>query len=102
MGGEAEMKTKEREIGYKSGFELSERGKERLLGGEGDPFLFADWERIVFLHFLIEPGLLLPHVPPPLELELYDGQACVSLVALTMRRFRPPRTSSFAALLRPL
>src|SRR5207302_132766 len=95
-------KTKEMEIAYKTGFELSGRGKQRLLTGEGDPFLFADWERIVFLHFLIEPGLLLTHVPPPLELELYDGQACVSLVALTMRRFRSPRASSFAALLRLL
>lgn len=67
-----------------------------------DPFLFADWQRVVFLHYLVAPELLQPHVPRPLELELYQGNACVSLVALTMRRFRPCRWASLGWVFRPL
>jgi len=74
--------------------------KRRLLSTRGDPFLFADWERVVFLHFVIAPDLLC--LPDGIELELYDGKAVVSLVALTMRRFRPCRRVSLAWLLRPV
>jgi len=69
----------------------SAAARTRLLSRRGDPFLSADWERILFLHFAIEPELLRPFVLPPLELELYDGEAYVSVVAVTMRRFRPTR-----------
>jgi Uncharacterized conserved protein len=67
----------------------SDAAQQRLLSVRGDPFLFADWERILFLHFAIAPELLRPLIPPPLELDLYEGQAYLSLVAVTMRNFRP-------------
>jgi uncharacterized protein YqjF (DUF2071 family) len=63
--------------------------KDRLAAVPGDPFLFADWERVLFLHFVIAPEVVRPHVPAPLELELHGGQACMSIVAVTMRHFRP-------------
>jgi uncharacterized protein YqjF (DUF2071 family) len=63
--------------------------QKRLHSIRGDPFLFADWERVLFLHFAIAPELLRPLIPPRLELDLYESQACLSLVAVTMRRFRP-------------
>jgi len=53
------------------------------------PFLFADWHQILFLHFLISPEALGRYIAPPFELELYDGHACMSVVAVTMRNFRP-------------
>ena len=74
----------------------SDAAQTRLRSIRGDPFLFADWERVLFLHFAIAPGLLRPRVPPPLELDLYDGQALVSVVAVTMRRFRAVRPLPFA------
>lgn len=74
----------------------SDAAQTRLRSIHGDPFLFADWERVLFLHFAIAPELLRPRVPPPLELDLYEGQASVSVVAVTMRRFRPVRPLSFA------
>jgi len=58
--------------------------KRRLLSVNGDPFVFADWERLVFLHFVIAPELLRPHVPQPFELELHEASAVVSVVAVTI------------------
>jgi uncharacterized protein YqjF (DUF2071 family) len=63
----------------------------------GDPFLYADWERVLFLHFVIPPEVVRPHVPPPFELDLHDGQACISVVAVTMRHFQPCRFNLLAA-----
>jgi hypothetical protein len=73
----------------------SDAAQKRLISVRGDPFLFADWERVLFLHFAIAPDLLRPFIVPPLELDLYEGQAYVSLVAVTMRRFRPVRPIPF-------
>jgi uncharacterized protein YqjF (DUF2071 family) len=79
-----------------------EFAKKRLLAISGDPLVFADWGQVVFLHFLVPAERLRPDVPAPFELELYEGSACVSLVALTMRRFRPCRSISPAWLLAPV
>jgi len=68
----------------------SVQARKRLRSLKGDPFLFADWERVLFLHYLISPDLLRPHLPSSLELDLYEGKGCVSLVAVTMRKFRGP------------
>jgi len=75
----------------------SNAGKSRLLSVKGDPFLFARWERVVFLHFAIEPDTLSPQIRAPFELELYGGGAVISVVAFTMRRFRPARLASITA-----
>jgi uncharacterized protein YqjF (DUF2071 family) len=74
----------------------SDAAQKRLLSVRGDPFLFADWERVLFLHFAIAPELLRPFILRPVELDLYDGQAYVSLVAVTMRNFLPVRPLPFA------
>jgi len=74
----------------------SDAAKARLLSVRGDPFLFADWENVLFLHFAIAPELLRPLIRPPLELDLYEGQAHLSVVAVTMRRFQPARLLPFA------
>jgi uncharacterized protein len=74
----------------------SDAAQKRLASVRGDPFLFAAWERVLFLHFAIAPDLLRPFIVPPLELDLYDGKAYVSLVAVTMRKFRPVRPLPFA------
>src|SRR2546427_9994900 len=80
----------------------AELAQERLLSVKGDPFLFADWERVVFLHFIVAPELLRRFVPRPFELELYESEACISLVHVTMRRFRPCRPVSLGWLFRPI
>jgi uncharacterized protein len=62
--------------------------RQRMLSGKTEPFVFADWQKTLFFHYLLEPELLRPHLPGCVELDLYEGQACVSLVALTMQNFR--------------
>ncbi|MCS7086788.1 MAG: DUF2071 domain-containing protein [Bacteroidia bacterium] len=44
-------------------------------------FLSARWRHLILASYAVEPGLLRPHVPPGLELDLVDGRAFVSLVA---------------------
>ena len=47
----------------------------------------ADWLDVIFVHYRITPAKLTPLVPLPLD--LYDGDAYVSLVAFTQSRLRP-------------
>src|SRR5581483_402315 len=61
--------------------------RERMLGVRGEPLLYADWLRVVFVHFEVEAGVLQRAVP--FELDLFEGRAFVSLVAFTMRGMRP-------------
>lgn len=50
--------------------------------------VYADWRRVLFLHYAIPSNLLQPHVPQPFVVEEHDGSAWITLVALTMRCFR--------------
>jgi hypothetical protein len=52
---------------------------------------------VLFVNYEVKPTLLQPRVP--FELELYEGKAIVSLVAFTMRRFRPCRGGRFGEML---
>lgn len=78
----------------------SDAARNRLLSIRGEPFLFANWERVVFLHFTIAPELLRPLIRSPLELELYEGHAYLSLVAVAMTKFRPATPLSIGSPLR--
>ncbi len=44
------------------------------------------WERVLFIHYEVDPAELQPRVPFPLE--TFDGRAFVSLVAFTLRGLR--------------
>jgi len=61
------------------------------------PMFLADWERAVFLHYAVDPEVLQPHVPLPLD--LHDGHAYVSIVAFTQRNLRPRIGGRITALL---
>ncbi len=47
----------------------------------------ADWLDVIFVHFRVDAARLARRVP--LELDLYDGDAYMSLVAFTQSRLRP-------------
>ena len=51
------------------------------------PLFTADWRNAAFIHFTINPGILRPFVP--LELDLLEDTAWVSLVAFTQVNLRP-------------
>ena len=50
------------------------------------PLFHCSWDRAVFLHYRVEPRFLQPQIP--FGLDLFDGQAYVSLVAFTLRNMR--------------
>lgn len=63
--------------------------------GPGDgPLFFGDWLDMVFLHFETDPDRLQEVVPFPLD--RHEEKTFVSLVAFTMRRFRPAFGGRFA------
>jgi alginate O-acetyltransferase complex protein AlgI len=49
--------------------------------------LLADWRDALFVHYAIDPAILQRHVP--LELDLFEGHAWVTLVAFTQVDLRP-------------
>ena len=80
---------------------LSEAARKRILSRRGEPLLFADWERVLMIHFEVDADDLQRDVP--FELDLWDGRAFVSLVAFTMRGMRLRLGGRLAAwLLRPI
>jgi uncharacterized protein YqjF (DUF2071 family) len=56
-----------------------------------DALVRVQWPRVLFLHYRIAPEVLRPHLPRNFQIELYDNSAWLTLVALTMRKFRPIR-----------
>ncbi|HEV8291286.1 MAG TPA: DUF2071 domain-containing protein [Tepidisphaeraceae bacterium] len=69
---------------------MSETSLSGLCGNHPTPLkhpLFqCSWDRAVFLHYRVPPQFLQKQIP--FELDLYDGQAYVSLVAFTLRNMR--------------
>ena len=67
--------------------DISEVAKRRLLSIRGEPLFFANWERVLFIHYETDPDELQKDVP--FEVDLYEDCAFVSVVAFSMRRMRP-------------
>lgn len=63
-----------------------------------------DWERLLFMHWAVEPDVMAAHLPAPFEPDLYDGRAWIGVVPFAMRRIRArflppiPGTSAFLEL----
>jgi uncharacterized protein len=66
---------------------LSEAGKRRLLAKGGEPLFLATWDRALFIHYETDPSLLQRDIP--VQLDLRDGHAFISIVAFTLLRMRP-------------
>ncbi|MBI1345180.1 DUF2071 domain-containing protein [bacterium] len=43
-------------------------------------FLTAEWRHLLMLNYVVDPAILAPYVPQGTELDLWDGQALVSIV----------------------
>jgi len=72
-----------------------------MLSRPGELLFVADWDRVLMIHFEVDPDALQRDVP--FELDLRDGRAFVSLVAFTMRGMRLRVGGWLAAwLLRPI
>ena len=52
------------------------------------PFLTAEWRKLIMAQYEVPPATLLPHLPPGVELDLYNGHCFVSLVGFLFTRVR--------------
>lgn len=52
------------------------------------PFLTAQWKNLVMINYAVDPELLSPFVPGKCEIDLYEGEALVSLVAFQFLQTR--------------
>src|SRR6266581_398582 len=66
----------------------SDAGKTRLLSIKGEPLVFAEWCRVLFLHYEIEPSVVNAQLPPSL------GTAAAHPAARPDLRFRRVGVSS--------
>ncbi|MBB3697936.1 DUF2071 domain-containing protein [Flammeovirga yaeyamensis] len=56
---------------------------------------YQEWNNAVFLHYQVEISELQKYVPTDLEIDTFEEQAWVSVVAFTMERIRPKYLPSF-------
>lgn len=61
----------------------------------GDWKYYQEWNNALFLHWQVTPEELRRFVPPELEIDLYKGNAWVSVVAFTMQKIRPRNLPAF-------
>lgn len=57
---------------------------------------YQEWNDAIFLHWQVDLKELKKFVPNSLEIDLFDGQAWVSMVAFTMENMRPRNLPSFS------
>jgi uncharacterized protein len=55
----------------------------------GKPVGYQRWRELLFIHWPIAVASLRALVPPELEIDLYDGQAYVSLIPFVVAESRP-------------
>jgi uncharacterized protein len=65
------------------------------------PVMRQNWRDLLFIHWPIDPDILRPLIPAPLEVDLFEGTAYIGLIPFTMTGVRPigipavPGLSSF-------
>jgi len=57
---------------------------------------YQEWNEALFLHWKVPAELLRPFIPKGLELDTFNGEAWISLVAFTMEKIRPKNLPAFA------
>jgi uncharacterized protein YqjF (DUF2071 family) len=53
------------------------------------PVMYQRWDDLLFLHWSCRSQDLRSHIPSQLSLDLYDGQAYISIIAFRMNAVRP-------------
>lgn len=56
---------------------------------------YQEWNDAIFLHYQVDIDELRKFVPDSLEIDLFEGQAWVSIVAFTMEKIRPKNLPYF-------
>lgn len=63
---------------------------------EGNWSYYQEWNEVIFLHWKVDIRHLREHLPKELEIDLFEGDAWVSIVAFTMEKIRPRNVPSFS------
>lgn len=50
---------------------------------------YQEWNKVVFMHWKLPPEVLIPFVPSGLEMDMFEGDAWVSVVVFDMNNIRP-------------
>lgn len=56
---------------------------------KGNWWYYQEWNHALFLHWQVPYELLRPYVPAKLQIDRFNGQCYISLVAFTMEHIRP-------------
>jgi uncharacterized protein len=56
---------------------------------QGQPLMHQAWGKLLFMHWPIDPALLRPLIPEPLEIDTFNDQAWIAVVPFTMWDIRP-------------
>lgn len=70
----------------------AEGGIDRLSIREkpsGLPIMYQSWQKLLFMHWQLPPVLLRPHIPEPLVLDIFEGQAWIAVTPFVVRNARP-------------
>ncbi len=67
---------------------LEERRKWRERP-QAAPVMVQRWQRLLFLHWILEPQEIQPLLPKGLTVDLFEGQAYLGVVPFEMRNIRP-------------
>ena len=56
---------------------------------------YQEWNRVIFLHYKVNVKDLLRFIPEPLDVDLFEDEAWISLVGFDMKNIRPKNLPSF-------
>jgi uncharacterized protein YqjF (DUF2071 family) len=54
----------------------------------GSPAMSQTWENLLFLHWPIDPGVIRPLIPAPLEIDTFEGNAWIGITPFAMTALR--------------
>lgn len=57
---------------------------------------YQEWNNAIFFHFKVDLEELKKHVPKELEIDLFQGESWISVVAFTMEKIRPKNIPAFS------
>lgn len=58
----------------------------------GWPIMYQTWDKLLFLHWPVEPRWLRPLIPAGLEIDTWDGSAWLGVTPFSLRGMRAPLT----------
>lgn len=77
---------------------LSDTSKRPWKIPSGNWSYYQEWNNALFLHWKVSPEELKEHTPANLDIDFYNGECWISLVAFTMERIRPRNMPSVSAI----